>query len=199
MQDLLQECSRNFGNAPRQLSLWDRLIYLRIPKPAWLKNRTDDLTTIFQHLDATFSNGVVVWGHIVQANRLMFEAGKDDCPGEVVYSIEDRARIEATELQEIAHALFTLKGTSPSNTDLIPIADYLTDEMIRVFGLEVPRSVSPVFRCKISTTFFARKHLPGRRLCTPFLPLVVNTQVPHVAMPLPEKYWPKNLLNWWTQ
>lgn len=198
MQKLLRETSSNFGDAPRDFSWWSRLFYLRVSKPNWLNSDPSDKLNIhFKHLKDTFENGVVVWGHIIQANGLLFQPGPDNCPGEVVYCLEGRKKILPGDLQEVAHSLGRLKGTAPRDRELAPIANYLTDERIRVFGLPVPRTISPLHECKISSTFFVRKHLPGRRLLGPVLPLVVNCEKPHVAIPLPGKYWPEKLVDLW--
>lgn len=199
MHDVLRRCIHNFGEPPRAVSLWDRLSYFRVPKPDWLwLNPTDKLVIHFKNLNTLFSEGIVVWGHIIQANSLMFEDGPQDCPGELVYSIDDPDRVDPEYLQGVARQLFRLKGTEPEDPDLQPIANYLTDEMIRVFGLPVPSSISPSIRCRISTTYFVRKHLPKRRLCSSLLPVVVNRRDPHTATVLPERYWPPELVEWWS-
>jgi hypothetical protein len=199
MHDVLRKCIDNFGEPPRAMSLWNRLTYCRVPKPDWLRSHpTDKLRTHFENLKTLFSEGVVVWGHIIQANSLMFEKGPYDCPGELVYSIEDSNRVEPEYLERVAKKLFSLKGTKPDDPELQPIADYLTDERIRVFGLPVPSSISPSIRCVISTTYFVRKHLPERRLCAALLPLVVNRQEPYTATVLPERYWPLEFVEWWS-
>lgn len=199
MSTAIDECIARFGSAPRRQSLWDRLTYFRIPRPAWLReNPSDGLTALFENLPSLFTEGTVVWGHIIQANSLLFEPGVDDCPGEFVYSLEDADRVDPEHLREVAHHLYSLKGTEPEDAELTPIAEYLTDESIRVFGLPVPRAISPNLRCRISTTFFVRKHLPLRRLCNPLLPIVVYPREPYVAMPLPARYWPQPLIVWWS-
>jgi hypothetical protein len=199
LHNMLEACRSNFGEAPRQFSLWDRLTYLRVPKPLWLQqNRKDKMMIHFKHLKTTLAEGTVVWGHVIQANALMFEPGTANCPGEIVYSIHDSSRAKPHDLQEIAQALYRLKGTKPADPELAPIANYLADEYIRVFGLPVPRTISQSLRCMISSTFFVRKHLPKRRLWTPLLPVIVNRTQPHVAVPLPERYWPSDLVAWWT-
>lgn len=198
MDDLLRKCIHNFGGPPRAVSLWDRISYLRVPKPRWLLLYPGDkLTTHFQNLKTLFSEGIVVWGHVIQANELMFEDGPHSCPGEVVYSIDDSDVVDQEYLQGVAMELYRLKGTKPSDPELLRIADYLTNERIRVFGWPVPSSISPSIRCKISTTYFFRKHLPKRRLCTSLLPVIVNRQEPHTATVLPERYWPRELVEWW--
>lgn len=200
MQDAIRECNYNFGEPPREVSFWDRLTYFRVPKPLWLRlNKEDELTTHFQNLNDLFSDGIVVWGHLVQANNLMFEEGNNNCPGEIVYSLDDPSRVDPEYLQQVAHELFQLKGTKPSSPKLQPIANYLTNEMIRVFGLPVPSSISPSIQCKISTTLFVRKHLPKHQLCASLLPVIVSRQKPHVVTTLPERYWPPELLEWWSR
>jgi hypothetical protein len=194
MQHLIDQCERNF----RKHTWWDLLNYLRVPKPSWLAEEPDDrLSTIFRNATAVFRHGTIVWGYVVQANRLMYEPGDDDCPGELVYSLADAHRVTPDYLHHVASRLSSLKGTEPSDPALAQIADYLTDELIRVYGLPVPSVVSPHAQCQISTTFFLRKHLPGRYLLKRCMPIVVNPREPFVALPLPERYWPEELVQMW--
>jgi hypothetical protein len=192
----LRQCIRSFGPTPRNFSLWDRLTYLHVSAPRWARgNPPDDLMILFQNMGSLFQDGVVTWGIVIQANQLMYEPGNDNCPGEVVYSLSDRATPEY--LQSVAAKIGSLKGTEPEDPELRPIAEYLTDEMIRVFGLRVPTVLSDSAHCRISTTFFVRKHLPGRKLFSPLIPLVVSPDEPHLAMTLPARYWPNELIDWW--
>jgi hypothetical protein len=200
MRDPMHECVRNFGPVPRDFTFWDRMTYLHVPRPQWLRSDPSDaLMVLYRNLGKLFREGVVVWGYVIQANQLLFEHGRMNCPGEVVYSLEDRSRASLEYLEDVARELYTLKGSRPARPELIPIAEYLTDELVRVFGLRVPSVVSPAIECRISTTFFVRKHLPTRRLCAPWLPLVVSPVRPHVVMPLPERHWPDELFDAWTQ
>jgi len=197
-RDIIDACEENFGRGSREFSFWKRLTYLRVPKPFWLYlDKSDKLMTLFEHVDDLLREGVIVMGHIIQVNQWMFSRGMLNCPGEVIYSLTDRYRVDPMYLGEVAHALHELKGTEPADRELAPIAEYLTDELIRVFGLVVPAKVSPDFRCQISTTLFVRKHLQKKRVCAPLLPMLVSPREPNVAMPLPAKYWPRNLVAWW--
>lgn len=199
MDDALEDSIRRFGRSPRWL-LRDRFSYLRIPRPPFLQHfPSDKIGLVFQHSRRVFTRGTVVWGRIIQANSLMFEDGVDDCPGELVYSLEDADVADTSHLQYVAEKLYALKGTTPKDVESARVADYLTKETVRVFGLPVPKSISPRVRCRISTTFFVRKHLPNRRLSGLILPVVVNPQPPHVALPLPAKYWCPDLVRQWTQ
>ena len=197
---MIHECIANFGPAPREFSLWDRWTYLRLPKPPWLYVQPNDkLKAVFQHAPSVWAEGTVVWGHIVQANQLMFRPGPDNCPGEVVYSLDESRSASPKYLGSLADELYDLKGAYVDDPGLAKIANHLANEQTRVFGLPVPPAISPVVRCRISTTIFFRKHLPGRRLCSPLLPLVVNPQPPYIALPLPERYWPTELIDMWIE
>jgi len=198
--EILNDCVENFGPVPRPHSLWTRYRYLRIPDPPWLRQHPHDkMALLFQNVQALFTHGVVVWGHVIQANMLLFEEGNDDCPGEVVFSFARSVQRNPINLQAVSSSLYALKGTNSDDPELDPIADYLAAETVRVFGLPVPPAISPATRCHISTTFFARKHLPDRRLCAMLLPMVVQRDEPHLALPLPERYWPDDFRDRWTQ
>lgn len=198
MQDIIEQCHRRFRAPPRRLPLLDRFSYLRIPQPEWLReDPSDALKILFDNLGTTYKHGRIVWGHLIQANNLMFEDGEVSCPGELLYSLDDNERADPQVMSGIARQLYALKGTSPSNAELLSIADYLADEMIRVYGLRVPPTISPDYRCRISTTYFYRQHLPGGRLMASMMPILVNPREPYVALPLPGRYWPESLLSWW--
>ena len=201
MVDVISDCAAKLGPAPRKISLLDSWGYLRNPRPDWvIGSPGEQLATHFNHLELTFREGKVVWGYLLQANSQLFENGVHDCPGELLYSIEDSPEeANPATLAPIAHEVTALKGTGTTDPELAPIGDYLTDEMIRVFGLDVPAVLSPGLKCKISTTFFVRKHLPKKRICSGFFPLLVREEAPHVAMVIPSRYWPKGFVKMWCQ
>ena len=198
LSDLLAKAQANFGQAPRTISNADLQGYLNVPSPQWLLQQPDDkMHVFFDHLSSVFNDGKIVWGHVIQANSSLFEAGPNDAPGELVYSLQDRDDCHKI-LPLVARNLFSLKGTSPANPELAPIANYLTDQYIRVYGLPVPPCINPRLDCNISTAMFIRKHLPNNKLCRNLLPIVVREDTPMVAVPLPVRYWPDELVNWWT-
>lgn len=199
-QAMISQCVENFGEPPRRFPLWDRLTYLRVGRPAWLKQNSDDrLENLFRNLSKLKRDGKVVWAHIIQANGLLFSPGQDDCPAEVVYSLDDSKSIAARVLGGIASSLYSLKETKPDDAKLAFIAHYLTDERTRVFGIPVPPVISPGLSCMISSTYIVRKHLPKPRqwLGSRLLPLIVYPAIPHVALPLPSRYWPQEMIEWW--
>lgn len=199
MQQILEIARQNFGEPGRRKFSWrDRAFYLNIPKPKWC-DRNDDLFASFQNKWKLLSNGVVVWAHIVQANALLFEPGTTNCPASVIFSPDQRRHVEPAELGRVAHSLFELKGTSPSEPALKEFADNITNEMTRTFGLKVPESFSPRLQLYESTTFVTRKHLPNRILSVPFFPLVVASEPPYYNFPLPSRYWPQQFVDFWIE
>jgi hypothetical protein len=200
MNRLLAQCVAAFGPPPRTFSWRDRMTYLRVRGPRIrLMLCGDALNGLFRNLGSLLAEGSVVWGHIVQANELLFEPGRRNLPAEFVFSLEDRRRVDPRYLSELAMALFDLKGTQPAEPALRPIADHLTDEYQRVFGMPVPASISPGLRCEISTTYVERKHLPGGRLIDGLLPLIVSPRQPRYVIPLPARYWPQELVALWSE
>jgi len=115
----------------------------------------------------------------------------------IVFPSDPNALIDPAELAEVAQRLGELKDTSPFDRKLAMIAAYLTDEYSRVFGGPVPESLSPEFGSMMSASFIVRRHLPRRRLCSPLLPIIVNPRTPKTIMPLPSRYWPDDLIDWW--
>ncbi len=199
-QNLLQECIQRFGTPPRRLRLRDRWRYLQVPRPRWLlADPQEPLHRLLKYQWRLYREGEIVWGCIIQANAQLFFPGEHNCPGELLYSLENARDVEPHQLVEVAYRLQSLKGTKPDNPALAEIAHYLTAELIRVFGLPVPEFLSPGLRCKLSTTLFVRKHLPGGMLARNILPVLVMPRQPHVALPLPERFWPQELIAWWLE
>lgn len=163
---------------------------LGVIPPLWAL--TDDLRFVFDSAPALLSEGRVVWGAIVQVNNLMLQPGPlEGAPGEVLY--DPQGRMPKSDLYDLARSLFALKGQPASKADLGRISKYLANELVRVFGLDVPESICP-YPLKISSTWFERGHLPDRMISQPFVPLLISDAYPGAALPLPAALWPGALL-----
>jgi hypothetical protein len=64
--------------------------------------------------------------------------------------------VSVTALSELKRQRLTVAAAATTNPEFAPIAEYLANGRIRVFGLPVPKTLSPNRRCRISTTFFVR-------------------------------------------
>ncbi|MEZ6106522.1 MAG: hypothetical protein R3B96_10500 [Pirellulaceae bacterium] len=54
-----------------------------------------------------------------------------------------------------------------------------------------------MIRCRISSTYFVRHHLPRRQLCSTLMPVIVSPQR-HIDT-TPQVYWPPELVQWWVR
>ena len=127
----------------------------------------------------------------------VFSPGVLNCPGEVVYCLDRDRQGVLPSLADTARALFSLKGEPQATLGLATVSEYLANERIRVFGLNVPEVISPDLLCAISTVFFNRKHLPNGVLSQSFFPIIVSQQSPCLAAIVPARYWPRSLLDAW--
>ncbi|MCO4780823.1 MAG: DUF695 domain-containing protein [Candidatus Cloacimonetes bacterium] len=196
--DLIQELNKKLGPTPRKFSFLDKLIYLKVSKPLWAydeDSKSDKLNLLFENYKDVFINGIIVWAKVIQANQLVWEPGDDDVPGEIVYSFDEAINKNPKYLIPVAKKLFALKETKPEDRKLREIADYLTNERTRVFGLLVPSSLSEQHTCRISTTFFVTKHLHESYLKSSLIPVFVSPGKPYLAMPVPCKYWEPHHFN----
>lgn len=200
MDQTLQYCADKFGVPPRKFSVFARWGYLRIPYPEWVVDNEDDpILMLWGGMKRLRREGIITWGHVVQANELLFEKGLEDHPGELVYSIKGDSHGDPDELARVAGELFELKGSMPDSPELAPIAAYLTDELTRAFGIDIPSVVSPNLQCQVSSAMFVRKHLPGGVLNKSLMPILVLPDDPQIAMPLPSRYWPEDFVEWWLE
>jgi hypothetical protein len=167
---------------------------LEIVPPPWADR--DPLARWFAAAPQVLRSGRVVWAGLVQANTSLFTPEPyGGAPGEVVYDATGRATPEA--LDEVAQVLLSLKGRRLADPALAAFSDYLTDEMTRVFGLDVPEALSP-YPLKVATTFFDRGYLPANVIGQRCFPVLVSDQDPGIVLFLPAAVWPAALLQGWS-
>src|SRR2546423_3891595 len=203
MPNAIIGCVRNFEKSRAEGHGFDGL---RLERPSWMLPRyrykaffglvpigkpiqpMTGYEPLFDLQDRLWRDGIVVWGALVQANNLLFKEGRMDHPGEMLYSVDRPFDITPKYLMETAHRVFQLKGVRASeNPEEDFIGAMLANEQSPIFGLPVPRNISPEFECKISATVFRRKDLPGGRIPYGVTPALVSTEAPHIILPLPQK------------
>jgi hypothetical protein len=167
---------------------------VRIIAPLWV-DRDPMRRTFFRHTDI-WNGGKVVWGRIVQANKLLFGPGDDDCPADVLYDVS--GTLPFTALKEPASRLFGLRSRAPANAEEQAFADHLNDELTRVAGMAVPKSISEC-PLRVSTVLIHRRHLPDGKLSRSYFPVVMNDMHPGAIMVLPSRWWTKAFSELWTR
>jgi hypothetical protein len=193
---MLEECRRRIDPAPRRLPILSRLTYLRIKRPKWVKHG-DKIKRLFDVMPELLQKGEVVWGCILQANPSLYDKGKNGAPGRILYCPDPVKVVDPTELDKIAHELLSLMYTAPGRADMQEVVANLENEHSTPYGVRVPRMDGLRHSLLISTIFFTRKHLPQQQLRKGYLPILIFSDKPKYAMPLPEKYWPNELKEQW--
>lgn len=166
--------------------------YLQIAPPSWIHG--DPLERLCEAFPQLLEHGRVVWARLVQANDALFHPGDNNSPAEVLY--DPQGRLTPQELAPLARRLFELKNTQPLDAGLARIAEHLTAEITRAFGMAVPPGISNK-GLLISTVLVMRQHLPNRRLSLGYFPVLISERCPGCAMILPSRWWPQALIQAW--
>lgn len=177
--------------------------YLQIKKPTWM----DENNLLYQQLTNLanlYKSGKVVWGAIIQANKEMYsndglyEGQKsqkiEGYPAEIIYDPTGRTHI--TELIGLAHKLYELKHTKPTDSTLAKLADRITSETEYSQGMDYPKAFTSL-ALKISTVFVWRLHLPNGLISTNFFPILIDEHHQGVVTVLPSRFWREDFVKLW--
>jgi hypothetical protein len=194
---LLNSTRRNFRPAPRQFSAEEARDLTARP-PTWMMEvRRDKIWEQFNKARQIFEQGHVVWGHLIQANQILFEEGPDDAPAAWLYSADPYFEEDVDSLGAIAHGLFETKGKRTGDREVQRFADMLHDERERQLRLPIPKSMTGGRAVTYTCGMIVRKHLPLPFLADALFPLVVAPHVSEATWILPSRYWADDLLNHW--
>lgn len=194
---LIRSCRELFGQAPRTCRPDDRLALDPDLERAFRED-DDVLLGILRDQDVLLSRGRVVWGHLVQANQILFDPqNRFTCPANVVYSIDPFFDGRLSLLSSMARGLFAQKGSSNADRELQGFVDVVTDEMARVLRREMPHSYTGGRVVCFATCFIQPSHLPDGYLARPSFPIVVSPEETPAMMLLPSRYWPAELASNW--
>jgi len=164
--------------------------YLKLDEPTWAAN--DPLKTLFLNQDQLFFGHRIVWGAVIQANHLLHSKNYISACGEVLY--DPLGRINPQDLCLLAHLIFNLKGKKHNDRMAQSIGEFLENDLVRMFGRDVPKSIIP-YPLKISTAFFQCRHLPDGMLSLSYVPLLINNE--GLVRVVPARYWPQKLKQKW--
>ena len=162
------------------------------------KRPTDALWEVYRQQDWVFCHGMVVWGHVVQANKLLFSNGLIEGGASVIYSTDRWFDDKPDALASMASSLFAVKGKEHPDPEMAQFSRMLFNELDRAPRLPVPRTLSggyPVFHTSIMVV---RQCLPQGYLTHSLFPLMIEPQRTTAAIILPSRFWPSSLIEMWT-
>lgn len=199
LKNELNIVSVKLGKAPRKFSFWDKLTWMHM-LDLYHKWEDDELQLITKNWRNLFTHGKLAWGHIIQANSMLFEEGWENLPGEVLVWTNTES-IDFSRLEKSAHYLYSLRTqiTNLKDQEKLFIGKYLEDQLTRVFGHQVPSQMYNADNLFISTTYFVRKHLPHTTIDTPFFPVLYLEQAPKLVTVVPYRFWSEKFLKFWIE
>lgn len=171
-----------------------RLARVAGARPVWMRP-TDALSEAVDRQELLLAEGKIVWGSVVQANKLLFKRGDSDHPAMIVYSGQPELEARPAELRAIAQRIYKLKGATPSDPVERAIAAKVTDEMDRTMGWKLPMEL-PARWVLSGAVMVWRKHVPDGVLGGATFPLFVHDGT-QAVMIVPVEFWPEALLELW--
>lgn len=172
------------------------LASIRASTPTWM-DKSDALNEVLKKQDLLYTEGTVVWGALIQANKLLFSPGLDDCPALLVYSNDKYFDARPQELRLIGRKIFALKNTSPSDPDLRDVAQLVSDEMNRSMSFQLPKVFSSRHINAAAFMVF-RKHIPNGVLSAGLFPLLIHPST-EVVIIVPFEFWPIEMIIMWKE
>lgn len=193
--------SRRRVRMERKSWLFDAKPYHVIVEPDYFKESTttNPLEVLFRDQATLITEGIIVWGAILQANTLLFETGDSDHPAGILFSLDPYFDDHPEALQEIAHYLYSQKGLQTPDPEIADFAELITDEHTFRFNLKLPVSRTRGREVYFTTTLIARKHLPNGILSQSFFPYLVLPDVTDASMVLPSAYWHSDFVEAWNR
>lgn len=191
----IEETREIFGDPDREFGFFEKR-YLKARPPIWCRKGGDAMWINYRDQWKLLTEGMPVWGTIVQVNNLMFKPGRLNCPGTVLYSRTRKHGDDLLPLMNIARNLFQLKGEHANDPECQRYGDMLEDEYDRAMGIQVPDIMTGGIPLRSASVVFHRKHLPVNYLTAGFFPLLIHKETKS-CMVLPSRYWSRDIIEHW--
>lgn len=164
---------------------------LLMPQPQWMIESGDTGFDEFYRMQETLlRDGHAVWGHVIEANDLLFEPGEFDLPAGVIWSLDPLAVSRVSLLENAALALSAMKGQHIEDEEVQAFVDVLDDEIGAPLRIDVPSRLTGGIPARFTVTIAGRKHLPEGVLGFGPCPLLVCPDQTDAVMILPSLAWP---------
>ena len=196
MRTLLTSLRRSFGTG-RMLHASRSVRQSHVSAPAWLAAHADPVRVLYEKQDVLLRKGRIVWGALVEADGALFEAGEDDRPGLLVYSLDAYFDARPAELAALGVRLAGLKATPGTSATSEPrrLGQQIRNDSGRPLDVPLPTALSA--RAVLLTSFMGvRAHLPDGILGADWFPLLAHPSSV-IPMIVPCMFWPPALRAAW--
>ena len=163
----------------------------------------DPLADVAREFPTIMSRGRLAYGFIYMANVKLFDPGVKDLPAGVVYSFDPAVWRQTLLMEGVGQRLLGFYAGGDGwhlQPPLSPAVRQLVDDhhtgLERSFHRPVPRVFTGGWALYASTILCFRDHLPGGRLLTQHVPLLVDVERekgPPLAVVVPAEFWPERL------
>lgn len=189
---LIEECRTSFQSMLRH----ERRDHI----PSVPQSRDSGIVQILiPHYEVLLLDGLIVWGALAQANSMLFATGTRDRPGVTVYSFDSHYDSNPLDLVDIARATGMLKGTHPYESDLLCLANRMTDEFDGTPRVSYPHRMTHGLSVYLAGTLFHPAQIPEGRIAGSLFPLLVSPTKTDANLLLPQAFWPRSLVEQWPQ
>ena len=169
-----------------------------------VRRARDPLRAVAREFPAIMRRGRLARGFVYMAKAALFEPGIEDLPAGVVYSFDPAIWRQPALLETVGDRLLGFYAGRDGwhlQPPLSPAARQLLDAhhtgLECSFHRRVPRMFSGGWAMYASTLLCVRAHLPGGRLLSQHVPLLVDVDRetgPPLAAVVPAALWPERLL-----
>lgn len=186
---LLDRTRESFGPPRRTLEG-----FLQPKPPAWMAR--DELRAFYDRFRPTLETGDLIWGHVVQANTILFRPGDEVSGAVVAYGTAPDRDVTPTELRRAASAAMAAKGKKQVDPALAFVGATLAAEYTRHPAIDLPPPVTRGVAMRMAIAVVHREFLPRGYLVSGLLPLVASPERDFVCL-LPARYWAEDLVRGW--
>jgi Fe-S cluster assembly iron-binding protein IscA len=193
MKHVIGECRQRVHRSRSRLRSWLG-IAARVPA---VGPRDDVPEAIWPHYQLLLDSGIVVWGCTAQANRLLYEPGDEDNPGNTVYSPSPYFDDNPQHLADITNRVRQLKGSEPNDPELAAVAAAITDPYNQIDKQLLPYKLTDGHEVYFAWTLIHRGRLPDGVLSDRMLPLMICPERTPGTMIPPLAFWARPLIDRW--
>jgi hypothetical protein len=157
------------------------------------------LLKILREQDLLHERGQVYWGHLIEANNLLFNSSNEyTLPAAIIYSTDPFFDSQIDLLESIANRLNEFKEKPSSDPEVREFMRITTDEFERILRLELPLNCCHGRSVYYATCLVQPHHLPRGIIQTGWFPIVADFENTEAVMILPSHIWPHRLLAYWS-